>query len=42
MVAYFSSAIAGTERSRSFAALMLEEGFHPFEECKDEFWKLFR
>lgn len=37
MVHYFWSAIVGTERSTSFAALMRREGFERFEETIDEF-----
>ena len=37
MVKYYWSAIVGTERSISFAALMRQEGFARFEEALEEF-----
>jgi hypothetical protein len=37
MIQYYWSAIVGTERSISFAALMREEGFDRFEEALEEF-----
>ena len=37
MIQYYWSAIVGTERSISFAALMRTEGFGRFEEAIDEF-----
>lgn len=37
MVQYYWSAIVGTERSISFAALMRQEGFARFEEALEEF-----
>ena len=37
MIQYYWSAIVGTERSMSFAALMRKEGFGRFEEAIDEF-----
>jgi len=37
MIQYYWSAIVGTERSISFAALMRKEGFGRFEEAIDEF-----
>ena len=37
MVQYYWSAIIGTERSLSFAALMRQEGFARFEEALEEF-----
>jgi hypothetical protein len=37
MIQYYWSAIVGTERSVSFAALMRKEGFSRFEEALEEF-----
>lgn len=37
MIQYYWSAIVGTERSVSFAALLRKEGFGRFEEAIDEF-----
>lgn len=37
MMQYYWSAIIGTEHSKSFAALMKEEGFGRFEEVLEEF-----
>jgi chromosome condensin MukBEF MukE localization factor len=37
MIHYYWSAIVGTERSISFAALMRREGFERFEEALEEF-----
>jgi hypothetical protein len=37
MISYYWSAIIGTERSISFAALMRREGFDRFEEALEEF-----
>ena len=37
MVAYYWSAIVGTERSTEFARMMRNEGFVRFEEVIDEF-----
>lgn len=37
MVAYYWSAVVGTERSTSFARQMRKEKFTRFEECIDEF-----
>ncbi|MDN5001003.1 hypothetical protein ACFQZO_08930 [Bradyrhizobium sp. GCM10027634] len=41
MIQYYWSAIVGTEKSVSFAALMRQEGFGRFEEAIDEFRLLF-
>ncbi|MBR0807641.1 hypothetical protein JQ636_29210 [Bradyrhizobium japonicum] len=41
MIQYYWSAIVGTEKSVSFAALMRQEGFGRFEEAIDEFRQLF-
>lgn len=37
MIHYFWSAVVGTERSTSFAALMRREGFERFEEAIEDF-----
>jgi hypothetical protein len=37
MMQYYWSAIIGTERSKSFAALMKKEGFGRFEEYLEDF-----